>query len=224
MARHTLLIIGILIAGSAQAGEADKFFSERVKDFGTVPFGPTLVHHFKISNTTDRPVYIASARVSCGCVSASIPTNTLKPGESTYLTAYMDTKRFIGQKEVIVYVTFSQPHEEVSLSVRANRNDNFSKSAEAIQVGQVRKGAEGTGTLQVTMRNDPSFELRDAQSGTEFVKAGFKLLRRDRGEVVYELSATLKPGLDTGVWTTDLVFNTSSAQRTATMRPARGLR
>jgi Protein of unknown function (DUF1573) len=210
MARHTLLIIGILTAGSVRAGEAEKFFAERVKDFGTVPFGPTLVHHFKITNTTEHQVFIASARVSCGCVSASIPTNTLRPGESTYLTAHMDTKRFVGPKEVIVYVNFSQPHDEVTLSVRANRNDNFSKSSEALQIGQVRKGAEGTGAVQVTMRNDPYFELREAQSGTDFVKAGFKLLRRDRAEVVYELDATLKPGLDTGVWTTDLTFTTSS--------------
>jgi hypothetical protein len=210
MARYTLLIIGVLFAGSVRAGEAEKFFSERVKDFGTVPFGPTLVHHFRITNTTTHTVFIASARVSCGCVSASIPVNSLRPGESTYLTANMDTKRFLGPKEVIVYVNFSQPHEEVTLSVRANRNDNFSKSGEAIQIGQVRKGTEGTGTLQVTMRNDPGFELRDALSGTDFVQAGFKLLRRDRSEVVYEVSATLKPGLDTGIWTTDVMFNTTS--------------
>jgi len=210
MARHTLLIIGILIAGSARAGEAEKFFSERVKDFGTVPFGPTLVHHFRITNTTNQPVFIASARVSCGCVSATIPTNTLRPGESTLLTAHMDTKRFIGPKEVIVYVNFSQPHDEVTLSVRANRNDNFSKSADVLQIGQVRKGAEGTGTVQVTMRNDAGFELREGQSATDFVKAGFKLLRRDRAEVTYEVSATLRPGLDTGVWTTDVMFTTTS--------------
>jgi hypothetical protein len=211
MARVTLLLIGVLVVGgTVRAGEAEKFFSERSKDFGTVPFGPTLVHQFKITNTTGRQVYIASARVSCGCVSASIPVNTLKPGESTYLTANMDTKRFIGPKEVIVYINFSQPFEEVSLSVRANRNDNFSKSAEAIQMGQVRKSTEGTGTLQVIMRNDPSFELRDAQSGTDFVKAGFRVVRRDRAEVVYEVSATLKPGLDVGAWTTDVMFSTSS--------------
>src|SRR5829696_6293726 len=135
MARLNLLLIGVFVAASVQAGEAEKFFSERVKDFGTVPFGPTLVHHFKITNTTNQVVYIASARVSCGCVSASIPTNTLKPGESTYLTAHMDTKRFIGPKEVTVYVNFAQPHEEVSLAVRGNRNDNFTKSAEALNIG-----------------------------------------------------------------------------------------
>jgi hypothetical protein len=210
MARLTLSLIGVFVAGSIQAGPAEKFFSERVKDFGTVPFGPTLVHQFKITNTTDHQVFITSARVSCGCVSASIPVNTLRPGESTYLTANMDTKRFIGHKEVLVYVNFSHPYDEVTLSVRANRNDNFSKSAEAVQLGQVRKGAEGTATLHVTMRNDPYFELRDAQSGTDFVTAGFKLLRRDRSEVVYEVSATLKPGLDLGAWTTDVMFHTSS--------------
>jgi Protein of unknown function (DUF1573) len=210
MARSTLLLIGVFVAASVQAGEAEKFFAERSKDFGTVPFGPTLVHHFKMTNTTGQQVFIASARVSCGCVSASIPTNTLKPGESTYLTAHMDTKRFIGPKEVTVYVNFSQPHDEVSLAVRANRNDNFTKSADALNIGQVRRGAEGTGTVQVTMRNDPYFELRDAQSGTDYVQAAFKLVRRDRSEVVYEVSATLKPGLHVGPWTTDVLFNTTS--------------
>ena len=46
------------------------------------------------------------------------------------MTAHMDTKRFIGPKEVFVFVNFAKPYEEVTLSVRANRNDNFSKSAE----------------------------------------------------------------------------------------------
>src|SRR5262245_54227091 len=122
MTKYIMLCIVALIAGSAHAGEAEKFFAERVKDFGTVPFGPTMVHHFKVSNTSDQTVYIKSVGVSCGCVSASVAAYTLRPGESTYVTANMDTKRFVGQKEVIVYVTFSQPYEQVALSVRANRN------------------------------------------------------------------------------------------------------
>src|SRR5262245_31720854 len=195
MTRRILLIFVVLAAGSVQAGEAEKFFSERVKAFGTVPYGPTLVHHFKITNTTANPVYITGARVSCGCVSTSLQTNSLRPGESTYLTAHMDTKRFIGHKEVIVFVNFSNPYEEVTLSVRANRNDNFSKSAETLSMGQARKGTEGSGSIQVTMRNDPYFEIRNAASSTDFVQANYKLVRRERSEVVYELTATLKPGL-----------------------------
>ena len=212
MFRRTLSVVAVLTAAAVgRGGEAEKFFAERAKDFGAVPFGPTLVHHFKIPNTTDQTATISSARVSCGCVSASIPVKSLAAGESTYLTANMDTKRFIGPKEVTVYVTFSQPHEEVTLSVKANRNDNFSKSGETIALGQVRKGNDGTGTIQVTMRNDSAFTIRGGTTGTDFVKAAFKEIRRDRSEVVYEVSASLKPGLDVGLWTTDAVFNTTSS-------------
>ena len=211
MFRHVVICLGILVVGSAQAGEAEKFFAERVKDFGTVPFGQTQVHHFKVTNSSDKPVHIGGVGVSCGCVTASLQANVLRPGESTFVTASMDTKRFIGQKEVIVFVNFAQPFEQVTLAVRANRNDNFSKSADALHLGQVRKGTEGTGTMHVTMRNEPSFEIRNAASGTDYVKAAAKLVRRDHGEVVYEVSATLKPGLDLGTWTTDLVFHTNSA-------------
>jgi hypothetical protein len=155
-------------------------------------------------------VYVTGARVSCGCVSAAVKANTLRPGESTYLVATMDTKRFVGPKEVIVYVSFAQPYEEVTLAVRANRNDSFSKTAETISLGQVRRATGGTGAIQVTMRNDPYFEIRNSASSTDFVKAGFRLIRRDRNEVVYEVSAELKPGLDVGSWTTDVLFGTTN--------------
>jgi len=207
-----MFCLGILAVGSVQAGEAEKFFSERVKDFGTVPFGQTQVHHFKVTNTSSNVVQISGVGVSCGCTSASVAANSLRPGETTYVTAQMDTKRFIGQKEVLVYVNFTQPHEQVTLAVRANRNDSFSKSSDSVNLGRVRKGAEGHGSIQITMRNDQSFEIRSAASGTDYVKPEFKLVKKDHAEVVYEVSATLKPGLDTGVWTTDLVFNTSSGQ------------
>jgi hypothetical protein len=212
MVRHTLPVLLVLMATSAlMAGEAEKFFDERSKDFGTVPFGQPQVHHFKITNTTNQQVFITGARVSCGCTSASIPVNALQPGQSTYLTASMDTKRFIGHKEVIIYVNFGVPAEEVTLSVRANRNDNFSKSTDAMTMGQVRKGIEGSAKMTITMRNDPSFDIRGAASSTDYVQASFKLLRRDRNEVVYEVNATMKPGLDTGFWTTDVLLNTSSS-------------
>src|SRR5207244_2185023 len=68
----------------------------------------------------------------------------------------------------------------------------------------------GSGAMHIVMRNESAFEIRSASSGTDYVKAAAKLVRRDQTEVVYEISATLKPGLDTGSWTTDLVFTTNS--------------
>lgn len=222
MFKHCLpIMIGLAAVAPLSAGEAEKFFAERAKDFGTVPFGPAQVHQFKITNTTGQVVRIASARVSCGCTAATIPVNALKPGESTYLTATMDTKRFNGPKEVIIYVSFSQPYEEVTLSVRANRSDAavavvpaapaVVKTAETLMMGKVRKGAEGAGSVQITVRNDPNFTVFGTASGTDFVTGSAKLLKRDRLEVVYEVTATMKPGLDVGVWTTDLTLTTGNA-------------
>lgn len=204
------VIFGLAIVSTVSAGEAEKFFSERSKDFGTVPFGNPQVHHFKITNTSNQIVRIASARVSCGCTTATIPVNTLKPNESTYLTASMDTKRFVGPKEVIVYVTFSNPAEEVSLSVKANRNDNFSKSSEFITLPQTRKGGSTSASMQITMRNDPNFTVTSANTNTDFVVASAKLVKRERFEVVYEIVSELKPGLDVGMWTTDITVVSSN--------------
>ena len=211
MLRNILIGIGALIATSAYAGEAEKFFSERVHDFGTVPFGPTLAHSFKVTNTSNQTVTIRSARVSCGCVSVSLSASTIRPGEFAYVYANMDTKRFVGPKEVIIYVSFGQPSEEVTVAVRANRNDFFSKSSEVLSMGQIRRGAEGNGSIQLTMRNDANFELRGAASSTDYVKPSYRLLKRDRSEVIYEVSADLKPGLDVGSWTTDILFTTSNS-------------
>ena len=204
------VMIVMALVSPLSAGETEKFFSERSKDFGTVPFGAAQVHQFKITNTSKQVVRIASARVSCGCTTASIPVNTLNPGDSTYLTASMDTKRFVGHKEVIIYVTFANPAEEVTLSVKANRNDNFSKTAELITMAQARKGGVSAGSMQVTMRNDPNFTL-NASTNTDFVVATAKLLKRERFEVVYEVATELKPGLDVGTWTTDVMLSSNNA-------------
>lgn len=213
MLRRNLLLLATILCLplAVHGGEAEKFFTERSKDFGTVPFGPALVHHFKVTNTSDRTITISGASVSCGCVTPTVQAHVIKPGEHTFVTASMDTKRFVGHKEVTVFVSFGNPREQVTLSVKANRNDNFSMSAEHIAMGQVRKGQTGTGTLQVTMRGDPRFQVSGSSTSTDFVKAEFSETSRTAGEVTYTVKATLRPGLDVGLWTADMTFTTSSA-------------
>src|SRR3954468_3050776 len=98
MLRNSLVIVVALwAAGAANAGTwADRLFDELSKDFGSVPRGPTLTHHFSVANNTKNVVTISSVRVSCGCVSATALKGTLKPGEETSIVAKMDTTRFTG--------------------------------------------------------------------------------------------------------------------------------
>src|SRR4051812_46539353 len=92
--RRTLwsLFALVILSAPALAGAAD-YFTEAGKDFGPTPRGPVLVHYFTITNTTDKVVNIGQARVSCGCVSATVMQNVLQPGQSTVVHAAMDTRR-----------------------------------------------------------------------------------------------------------------------------------
>src|SRR5262245_23724738 len=105
-------------AGIAAAGPND-YFSEKVKDFGVSPRGPVLTHFFFVTNTSKQNVTLGQPRVSCGCTSAHVYQAVLKPGESTAVAAYMDTRRITysnSVKAVTVYVPFLQPtFEEVQL-------------------------------------------------------------------------------------------------------------
>ena len=114
MARLSLsALIALVIATPAQATSwADGLFNGLSHDFGVVARGPTLSHVYRITNTTGTPIHISGIRVSCGCTTASVPVADLAPGQSTDLTAQMDTRRFMGTKSVTIFVQFDRPQWE----------------------------------------------------------------------------------------------------------------
>jgi Protein of unknown function (DUF1573) len=211
MLRYNLAMLTLLgWALAAQAG-AESYFDERVKDFGTVPRGPTLVHYFRITNNTKDNVGISGVRVSCGCVTASIPVTQLKPGESTSVTAQMDTRRFLGPKAVTVYVTFSYPRfEEVSLRVQATSRDDFSMTPDTIAFGQVPHGKEAKKSVQLSLLSDPNWQVTDPTAESNYVKPTVNLVRKNGAEVTYEVTAALRPDLPAGKWFTDVWVKTSN--------------
>src|SRR5215468_834225 len=123
MLRYSLaLVMALGVASSASAGTwAQGLFDELSKDFGSVPRGPLLTHHFRVVNRTKQAVNISSVRVSCGCVTAMAMKTYLAPGEETTIYATMDSTRFTGPKAVTIFVQFDSPSfDEVRLTVQAN--------------------------------------------------------------------------------------------------------
>jgi hypothetical protein len=100
---------------------AAALFEERSWDFGAVERGKTLVHSFRMTNPTDRPVQVESVRSSCGCLTV-VPTKVrLDPGQAKNIDVHVDTSRLIGHKTMTVYVLFSEPWAgEVRLQVDAD--------------------------------------------------------------------------------------------------------
>ena len=208
----TIVLLGA--ATSAWAGPGD-LFTEKVMDFGVSPKGTVLVHYFRFTNTTNQTMTVGGPRVSCGCVSASISSNRIAPGESAAVVAYMDTRRITTPnvtKSVTVYVPFTSPTlEEVALRVQTVARDDLMMSPDVLAFGTVTKGQTGKVSTKVTFMSDPKWEVTEATSSGGYVKAEFKQESRSGGLVTYEITATLDKECPAGSWVSDINLKTSNA-------------
>jgi hypothetical protein len=208
-----LFLLGLAVV-RVDAGAKD-YFTELEKDFGPTPRGPVLVHYFAVTNNTKNNVTLGTARVSCGCVSAHVMHSNLAPGESTVVTAYMDTKRILNlnsTKSVIVYVPFLAPRaEEVTLKVQCVARDDLFLSKAELAMGNVAKGKPATVSTKVTVMNQGKWEVSDVSSTGKFVAGSVKLVKREAAEVTYEVTATLNPNCPAGNWTSELFLKTNGS-------------
>lgn len=200
-------------AASAWAGPGD-LFGEKVMDFGVSPKGTVLVHYFRFTNTTKDTITVGAPRVSCGCVSAAMSKNTIAPGETAAVIAYMDTRRIPTPnvtKTVLVYVPFLTPtQEEVTLKVQTVTRDDLMVSPDVLAFGTVKKGQGGKVSTKVSFTSDPNWAVNEATSTGGFVKAEFKQDTRSPGLVTYEVTATLDKDCPVGNWTSDIYIKTSN--------------
>jgi hypothetical protein len=89
-------------------------------DFGVVPSGPTLVTLFPIKNVGGRRLIVRRRTSSCECVAGDQDTIILQPGESTEITATLDTRELEGAFQLELPYTTSAPNlPKFTLYVRA---------------------------------------------------------------------------------------------------------
>lgn len=215
MSRYSLVLgAGLLWAAAPvhAATWADSMFDELSKDFGSVPRGPTLTHHFRLVNNTKGPVNVSSVRVSCGCVSASALKTYLEPGQETTVLASMDTTRFIGVKSVTIYVQFDRPaFEEVRLWVQANGRNDFSVSPDSLAFGQVKKATAPTAAVTVTFFGVGDTQITEAKAESNYIQPTVREVRRGGSEVAFEVMTKLRADTPVGKWYTDVWLKTNSA-------------
>jgi hypothetical protein len=201
-------------AGPAAAATwADQLFDELSKDFGSVPRGPTLTHHFRVVNKTNVPVNISGLRVSCGCVTPSALKYYLAPGEETAIVAQMDTTRFIGPKTVTIYVQFDRPsYEEVRLWVQANGRNDFNVNPDTLAFGQVKRGSTPANVVAITFYGNSDSRITEVKSESNYVLPSVREVRRLDSEVTYELIAKLRHDVPVGKWYTDIWMKTNNPE------------
>ena len=175
-----------------------------------------LTHYFAIKNTSAGKVTMGTPRIGCGCVSATLLKATLAPGETTYLIAYMDTKKIPNHqrgvtKTVTVSVPFFSPvPEEVVTRVTTVAREDLFYTPDSLRFGTLGKGAGGKATMKVTLFNQPSWQISASQSTGKFVTVESKEVARKNSEVVYEVTATLSPECPIGNWMSDVILTTNA--------------
>jgi len=113
---------------------------------------------------------------------------------------------------VTIYVSFSQPRpEEVSLLVTANGRDDFSMTPDSIAFGNIRKGADAKAAIKVTLVGDAKWDIKEVKCDSNYIVPVATLVKRERNEVTFEITATVRPDLPVGKWYTDVWLTTSNA-------------
>lgn len=204
------LTLGFITAVGSASAQTDSAFSEKVHDFGVVPKGPVLKHYFFFTNNTGQAMQIAGVRVSCGCTSASATQNTIPAGGNAAIYAAMDTRRFLGDKTVTIYVTFVQPrYEEVALQVKAHSRTDFQIVPDGLDFGQVESGHAAKATVTVTIFGNPNWQLKEATASSKFLTPTVKVAGNNQIQTDYEVSAELRADVPVGKWVAEVVVTTN---------------
>jgi Protein of unknown function (DUF1573) len=185
---------------------ADQLFEEQSKDFGAVARGQVLMHPFRVTNNTNRPVHIASIRVSCGCVHAAALRDRLAPGESTAIQADMDTRRFHGVRRVTIFVQFDQPDwEEARLSVQADSHDDLFSEPDGFAFGKMKRGTKPSAVVNLSVLG-AGWRITGTDAGTQYVQPSIK----DMGSGRYQITASLRDDTPAGYWYTEVWLKTDN--------------
>jgi hypothetical protein len=123
----------------------------------------------------------------------------------------MDTRRFLGSKSVTIFVTFDRPgFEEVRLWVQANSRDDVLMQPDSLAFGRIKRGASTPAAVTISLLGDPNWQVQNATCESNYVQTSLKLIRRQSGEVAYQLNARMRSDAPPGKWYTDVWLSTNN--------------
>ncbi len=181
------LLLTATVSLSAQTVNESIKFDEKIHDFGTIEeTGGKVTHKFKFTNTGKEPAVILYARAGCSCVTAEVPKNPVKPGQSGYVTVTFNPDYRPGHfsKEIMVASPDQQYNRiwikgDVKPGVHSAK-DNYKYSAGGKIYMNYRVMNFGTVKTGQTRK----MELNFGSDRDEPVKLDFKVENPDAGVTV----------------------------------------
>jgi hypothetical protein len=210
------VLILALAATSAKSQSTDwpnKMFGKpgtNSHDFGNVAHGAQLYRRVPITNIWAVPIDIVDVRVSCGCVTATASTATLKPRESGYLDITMDGRRFKGAKTVTIYVSIGPEYTgTATFTVSANSRTDVVFNPGQVSFGVVPAGQTPAQTIDVEYAGQLDWRVSEVVKNDAPLDATLEELYRRPGQVGYRVKVALKPNAPPGANKWELMLKTN---------------
>lgn len=227
-------IVYLLGLSSAQAQTSQwavKMFgeigTERTYDFGNVALNAKAEKSFRFKNIYDEDVVISSVASNCGCTKAHAVKSVVHPNEIGEIIAHIDTTgEHTKQRKATIRITFSKPSfAEVQLQVKSYIRPDVGFEPGQIEFGTVHPGEKIVKKAYLQYAGRPDWALTGIQKTNPGVRAEAREVKREGGNVVYEILVELKSDAKPGYLQDLLKFQTNELDRaTATIfLPIQGL-
>lgn len=187
-------------AARAQAW-TDIVFPERSRDFGTVARGSRLHHAFRLVNTTNQEIHIATYRTKCGCTEVRLGAQTIPPGTQTVVEAVLDTTKFTGTKDSGLTLVLDRPaYQEVDLRLHCFIRGDITLVPGQADFGVVNRANKPVVAMTLTYAGgQPDWAITKIQTLSPNITVRAEPPERSTGSpLAYALTATLNPTAPVG--------------------------
>jgi hypothetical protein len=136
----------------------------------------------------------------------------------------MDSRIFVGVKAVAIYVTLedSKPYVH-KLLVIANSRRDLAFTPDSLDFGKIKQGDTPTKKLVVTVTGQPEIKVTKATCANKSVEIQVRELSRNKDNVQFEISVTIRKDIPVGVLNSDVELTTNNAAMPRIVVPLRGL-
>ncbi|HTM55269.1 MAG TPA: DUF1573 domain-containing protein [Pirellulales bacterium] len=215
---RTAFALALCLSASVASAQqwAEKMFSERAFDFGSVAKAGKVEHQFVITNLYKDDVHIASVRSSCGCTQPRIGNkDTLKSHEQGAIIAAFNTRAFSGQRGATVTVTIDRPmYAEVTLNVRGYIRTDVVLDPNQVSFGSVSEGNSAHKKVRIEYAGRNDWKILGTKIASPYLSADVKEIGRNGNRTSYELDVELKPGAPAGYLQNQILVTTNDRRGT----------
>ena len=183
------LIFSFAILGSVYAEQwANDMFKIKDHDFGNIARGSKAEFRFPVKNLYKEDVHIASVSSSCGCTSPRIEKPTLKTHETGAIVAKINSNAFLGQKGATITVYIDKPYPAtVLLNARCYIRSDVVFTPGSVALGDIEQGEAVDRKVQVSYAGRNDWKIKNIVSNNPHITATAKEVRRNYGQVVYDI-------------------------------------